>query len=106
MPSRQNTIIPRFNRIKHGKSYTRIYQCWADMLGRCRNRKHKCFKDYGGRGIAVLEEWRRFEPFFDYMGPGKKGWSIHRVDNDVGYFPGNLVWALPKFQSRHTRRNI
>ena len=44
---------------KHGRSNTRIYQIWADMKDRCNNRNNKAFKNYGGRGIKVCEEWEK-----------------------------------------------
>lgn len=92
-------------RIVHGLSRTKIYDVWIAMKQRCDNPNSPQFKDYGGRGIGYIPEWSRFETFFEFMGPGKKGWSIHRVDNDAGYFPENMVWATSKFQQRHTRRN-
>lgn len=85
---------------------TRIYHQWHDIVSRCTNPNHACFKEYGERGIKLYDKWRSsFQAFLNFMGPGKKGWTIHRVDNDGGYFPENVIWALPKFQSRHTRRN-
>jgi hypothetical protein len=51
---------------KHGLSQTRIYQCWADMKGRCLNKNHKWYDHYGGRGIAVCAEWMTFEPFAEW----------------------------------------
>jgi hypothetical protein len=75
------------------------------MRQRSTNPNLKQAKDYVERGIGCFDEWTQFEPFFAFMGPGKKGWTIHRVDNDGGYFPDNLVWATPKFQMRHTRRS-
>ncbi len=93
----------------HGQSrrgqIAQIFTAWQGMIQRCENPSSDGYADYGRRGIGVFPEWRRFEPFFEFMGPGKKGWSIHRVDNDAGYFPENMVWALPEFQMRHTRAN-
>ena len=89
----------------HGLSKTRIYLVWNTMRMRCTNPNVRGYYRYGGRGITCFEEWSRFEAFLEFMGPGKKGWSIHRVDNDAGYFPENMVWATQKFQCRHTSKN-
>lgn len=92
----------------HGMSRARgpEYVAWSNMMQRCTNPRYKWWKNYGGRGIAVCERWRLFENFYADMGerPGK-GYSIERKDNDLGYFPGNCVWATPKEQLRNTRRN-
>lgn len=38
---------------KHGgwTSNRHLYTVWSGMLSRCRNKNHKQYKDYGGRGI-------------------------------------------------------
>lgn len=95
---------------RHGHSpdgkATSTYISWAGMIDRCYRKKNKRYNRYGGRGITVCERWRTsFTNFLADMGPGKKGWTIHRVDNDGNYCMENLVWALPTFQARHTSRN-
>ncbi|SRR5216683_5561494 len=92
--------------LKTGKS--RIYRQWHHMIHRCTNPKADQFKHYGQRGLTVYPFWMGesgFQNFLAFMGLGKNGWTIHRVDNDAGYFPENLVWADHTFQMRHTRFN-
>jgi hypothetical protein len=76
------------------------------MRDRCRNPKHRAYKNYGGRGITVCERWNSFENFYADVGdrPSPKH-SIDRIDNDLGYEPGNVRWADQKTQSRNSRRN-
>ena len=51
---------------RHGMKHTRLYRIWQGMLRRCDNPKRKDFKDYGGRGITVCEEWKKcFTAFRD-----------------------------------------
>ena len=50
-------LLEKRNRV-HGMRYTKLYEVWKGMKSRCENPKHIGFKDYGGRGISVCEEWR------------------------------------------------
>jgi hypothetical protein len=96
----------RKSRLTHGHNLngqkTHIYSVWDGMMQRCTNPNHQSFKYYQKRGIC--ERWMTFENFVADMGPGKVGWTIHRIDNDKGYFLENCVWATPEFQMRHTSR--
>lgn len=80
------------------------YAVWAAMLQRCLNRNHARWADWGGRGIKVCEEWRKFERFIADVGlrPSSKH-SLDRIDNDGNYEPGNVRWATSKEQSRNKR---
>ena len=77
---------------------------WRNMWMRCTQETYVRFKDWGGRGITVCEEWRVFEPFFEYVGPRPSlRHSIDRIDNDGNYEPGNVHWATPSQQRRNRR---
>ena len=90
---------------RHGMAGTRIYNIWADMVGRCTRPTHARFADYGGRGITVCERWRSFENFFADMGERPAGRSLDRIDNDAGYSPDNCRWATAQEQ-RANRRDV
>lgn len=84
------------SRITHHMSNEKIYAVWQGMRKRCFSTYHKNYKDYGGRGITVCEEWNRnFLAFYDYVSKlphyGEKGYSLDRIDNDGNYEPGNVV---------------
>lgn len=89
----------------HGMCDTPTYSSWCSMITRCTNPKHRSFHNYGGRGIVVCERWKTFDLFLADMGekPGK-GWSVERLDNNLGYEPGNCVWATARDQAANTRR--
>jgi len=82
------------------------YRAWADMVQRCTNPKNKRFKTYGARRIQVCDRWLKFENFFADMGL-RSGvhHSIHRINNDQNYEPGNCMWATAKEQARNRTSN-
>jgi hypothetical protein len=93
--------------LKISKNKTHLYYRWAGMIARCNNKNHHAYKNYGGRGITVCERWKNFNLFFDDMGSSyKKGMSIDRIDNNLGYCKENCKWSTPIEQARNTRRNI
>lgn len=89
----------------HGMAGTQPYHDWLRMIYKCEKPDHPQYKWYGSRGISVCERWHSFENFLADMGERPRGLTIHRVDNDGNYEPGNCVWANRKTQSRHKRNN-
>ena len=69
------------------------------MIARCSNpdKTH-----YYGR-ITVCERWQNFRNFLADMGERPAGKTIHRVNNDGNYEPGNCIWATPKEQAANRR---
>lgn len=91
----------------HGGSRSPEYRTWDAMIQRCTNPKHKNYVHYGGRGISVSPEWRKFENFIRDMGPRLKDkGTIERDDVNKGYEPGNCRWASQEEQSNNTRRSV
>lgn len=90
----------------HGKSTTQTYRIWSGMIQRCTNPRRKSYRHYGGRGITVCKRWMSFENFFADMGDCPAGHSIERIDNDLGYFPGNCRWLPLESQTQNRRGNL
>lgn len=92
----------------HGKTGTAEHNVWRGMMTRCYNQNNERFPYYGGRGITVCDEWLNdFPAFLAHMGnrPSDKH-SIDRIDNSLGYMPGNCRWVTQTEQCRNTRSNV
>lgn len=90
----------------HGKRFTRTWRIWQAMKTRCYNPKVPQYKNYGGRGISVCDEWRDdFSAFYNFFGDIPEGFSIDRIDNNGNYTPENVRLATAKEQCQNKTNN-
>lgn len=94
---------------KHGMARTRIYREWTGIKTRCNNPNDKRYKDYGGRGIVMCDEWKNsFEAFRDWaMANGyRDDLTIERKDVNGNYCPENCCWITLAEQERNRRDTL
>ena len=99
------------NAVKHGLSNTRLHRIWHSMYCRCYYKSTNQYKNYGGKGIKVCEEWKHIEGFVNFykwaMANGyKDGLTLDRIDNEKNYSPQNCRWVTYKQQCRNRTNNV
>lgn len=99
------------NARKHGLSKTRLHKIWHSMYCRCYYKSTNQYKNYGGKGIRVCEEWKHIEGFVNFYNWAisngyKEALTLDRIDNEKDYCPSNCKWSTSKEQSNHKTNNV
>ena len=77
------------------------------MKARCLNHKSVSYRNYGGRGIGICDEWLSFESFHEWaIANGyEDGLQLDRIDNDGDYCPNNCRWVSRDENMRNKSNN-
>ncbi len=81
-----------------------LYNTWKKMKNRCENEKSEDYKNYGGRGISVCDEWK--DDFVEFLywslkHGWEKGLSIERKDVNGDYCPQNCCYIPMSEQAKN-----
>ena len=93
---------------KHGMNGTRIHHIYLNMKYRCYKETSSRYKDYGGRGIKVCDEWLGEDGFLNFYNWSiangyNDSLSIDRIENDGNYEPSNCRWTTIDVQENNKR---
>lgn len=97
----------------HGMSHTKLNMVWSSMIKRCYNPNDERYKDYGGTGVTVCDEWRKsFQSFYDFaithgykeeLYRKRNKWTIDRLDTLGNYTPDNCYFRTAFDNSQNTK---
>ena len=91
----QHSIISETNRI-HGQTPKSLYRRWVYMKNKCYNPNNPWYKDYGGKGIGVCDEWRSsFESFREWALTNgyRENLMLSRKDINSDFTPENCCFT-------------
>jgi len=102
------------HRTTHGLVKHPLYRVWVGVRKRCYNSKCPEFKNYGGRGVTMCDEWREdFLPFYEWaISNGyKKGLELDKdkfASNEGGkvYSPEFCSFISRDENAKYRRSNI
>lgn len=87
----------------------KLYRTYKNMKARCSNPNHPNYHNYGGRGIAVCDDWNSSYASFRTWALSNgysEGLTLDRINNNGNYEPSNCRWVDMKVQSNNMRKNV
>lgn len=103
--------ILRKARTKYIGNKTGIHSSYFAMISRCYDSDNRSYKNYGGRGVSVCDEWRNnYQSFLDWS--LANGWSPGlEIDKDIKgngllYSPETCCWVTGLVNMSKTSRTV
>lgn len=82
-----------------------IRKAYIDIKRRCCDEKYVAYKDYGGKGIKICEEWNDYEIFKKWA--LENGYNenkrLRRIDTSKGYYPENCEYRDNEYKGTKKR---
>lgn len=103
-----SSMVTAARNYKHGLTEHQLYEVWKGAVSRCTDPGSQAWRNYGGRGISICDEWRTDAEAFIHacLAAGwRTGLEIDRIDNEAGYCPGNIRCVPRRVNSWNTRRS-
>ena len=108
-------MVGDINRTHNMANKNKLYRVWKGMRERCYNPNNKSYKNYGGRGISVCEEWQNdFKAFYGWaiqngykeetLPNGLNRLTIDRINNNGNYEPANCRFVTNAENARNKKR--
>lgn len=94
------------------KEHRRLYRIYHSMKRRCYKETETRYKNYGGRGICICDEWLDtvdgFDRFADwaYTHGYSDELTIERIDVNSNYCPENCKWIPLSEQGKNKSTTI
>lgn len=93
------------NKTTHGDSKKPLFKVWLEIKRRCESTMSKQYRNYGGRGIHLSQEWHDFKVFekWSVISGYIKGLTIERINVNGNYEEKNCTWIPFSEQSKNRR---
>lgn len=91
-------------------AYKSLHERYTNMKTRCYYQKCKSFKDYGGRGIIICDEWLGKNGYINFQKWALQNHfnpklSLDRINTNGNYEPSNCRFVTYQIQSNNRTNN-